>query len=131
MLRGVRGAITVDANTKVEIASRTKELLNAIVASNSLDTDDIASVIFTVTEDIDADFPALAARSMGWLHIPLLCSREIPVPGSMGLCIRVLLHVNTEKKQNEMIHVYMRDAKKLRPDIGTPMQDKYYISDNE
>lgn len=128
MLRGVRGAITVDENTKEEILSRTQELLRAIVTVNDIHTDDIASAIFTVTDDLNAEFPAVAARTIGWIHIPLLCSREIPIPGSLGMCVRVLLHINTNKKQDEIVHVYLRDAKKLRPDIDTPEQDKYYIS---
>ena len=79
MLRGVRGAITVDENTKEEILSRTQELLRAIVTVNDIHIDDIASAIFTVTDDLNAEFPAVAARTIGWIHIPLLCSREIPI----------------------------------------------------
>ncbi|MCX8124073.1 MAG: chorismate mutase [Spirochaetes bacterium] len=131
MIRGVRGAITVDANTKEEILQRTEELLRAIVTINKIQIDDIASAIFTVTDDVNAEFPAVAARNLGWLHIPLLCSREIPVPGSLGMCVRVLLHINTDKRQDEIVHVYLRDAKKLRPDINTPLQDKYYTSDDD
>ncbi len=130
VVRGVRGAITVDENTKEEIVQRTEELLRAIVTVNNIETQDIASAIFTVTDDLNAEFPAVAARRMGWIHIPLLCSREIPVPGSLGMCVRVLLHINTDKTPEEIVHVYLRDAKKLRPDIGTSVQDKYYISDN-
>lgn len=130
MVRGVRGAITVDANTKEEIVNRTLELLNVLVAKNGIHCDDIASAIFTVTDDLNAEFPAVAARKLGWIHIPLLCSREISVPGSLGMCVRVLLHINTDKKQDEIVHIYLREAKKLRPDIGSPVQDKYYISDN-
>ncbi len=130
MVRGVRGAITVDANTKEEIVQRTEELLRAIVTANTINTDDIASAIFTVTDDVNAEFPAVAARKLGWIHIPLLCSREIPVPGSLGMCVRVLLLINSDKKQEEIVHVYLRDAKKLRPDLGTAVQDKYYISDD-
>lgn len=129
-VRGVRGAITVDENSKEEIVYRTEDLLRAIVTLNNIETNDIASAIFTVTDDLNAEFPAVAARNLGWIHIPLLCSREIPVPGSLGMCVRVLLHVNTDKKPEEIVHVYLRDAKKLRPDIGTPVQDKYYISDS-
>lgn len=130
MVRGVRGAITVDENTKEEIVQKTEELLRAIVTVNKIQTNDIASAIFTVTDDLNAEFPAVAARKLGWIHIPLLCSREIPVPGSLGKCVRVLLHVNTDKSPEEIVHVYLRDARKLRPDIGTDVQDKYYISDS-
>ncbi|MEJ5362540.1 MAG: chorismate mutase [Spirochaetota bacterium] len=131
VVRGVRGAITVDENSKEEIVHRTEELLQAIVTVNKIQTNDIASAIFTVTDDLNAEFPALAARNLGWIHIPLLCSREIPVPGSLGMCVRVLLHINTDKNPEEIVHVYLRDAKKLRPDIGRPEQDKYYISDSQ
>ncbi|MGQ9843149.1 MAG: chorismate mutase [Spirochaetota bacterium] len=129
-VRGVRGAITVDENSKEEIVNRTEELLRAIVTLNKIETNDIASAIFTVTDDLNAEFPAVAARKLGWIHIPLLCSCEIPVSGSLGMCVRVLLHVNTDKKPEEIVHVYLRDARKLRPDIGTSVQDKYYISDS-
>ncbi|HXK65028.1 MAG TPA: chorismate mutase [Spirochaetota bacterium] len=131
VVRGVRGAITVDENSKEEIVHRTEELLRAIVTINKIQTNDIASAIFTVTDDLNAEFPAVAARKLGWIHIPLLCSREIPVPGSLGMCVRVLLHINTDKNPEEIVHVYLRDARKLRPDIGTPEQDKYYVSDSQ
>ncbi|HOJ29971.1 MAG: chorismate mutase [Spirochaetes bacterium] len=131
VVRGVRGAITVDENSKEEIVHRTEELLRAIVTVNKIQTNDIASAIFTVTDDLNAEFPAVAARKLGWIHIPLLCSREIPVPGSLGMCVRVLLHINTDKNPEEIVHVYLRDARKLRPDIGTPEQDKYYVSDSQ
>ncbi|MEW6526267.1 MAG: chorismate mutase [Spirochaetota bacterium] len=130
VVRGVRGAITVDENSKEEIVHRTEELLQAIITVNKIQTNDIASAIFTVTDDLNAEFPAVAARKLGWIHIPLLCSREIPVPGSLGMCVRVLLHINTDKNPEEIVHVYLREAKKLRPDIGTPVQDKYYVSDS-
>ncbi|MGB4268424.1 MAG: chorismate mutase [Spirochaetota bacterium] len=131
VVRGVRGAITVDENSKEEIVHRTEELLRVIVTVNKIQTNDIASAIFTVTDDLNAEFPAVAARNLGWIHIPLLCSREIPVPGSLGMCVRVLLHINTDKNPEEIVHVYLRDAKKLRPDIGRPEQDKYYTSDRQ
>lgn len=131
VVRGVRGAITVDENSKEEIVHRTEELLRAIVTVNKIQTNDIASAIFTVTDDLNAEFPAVAARKLGWIHIPLLCSREIPVRGSLGMCVRVLLHINTDKNPEEIVHVYLRDARKLRPDIGTPEQDKYYVSDSQ
>lgn len=116
--RGIRGATTVERNTKEEIFSATRELLEALVLRNELNTEDIASAIFTLTADLDAEFPALAARSLGWVEVPLLCTREIPVPGSLGMCIRVLLQVNTERRQSEMQHVYQRRAVVLRPDVS-------------
>ena len=116
--RGIRGATTVERNTKEEIFSATRELLEVLVQRNELNTEDIASAIFTLTADLDAEFPALAARSLGWVEVPLLCTREIPVPGSLGMCIRVLLQVNTERRQSEMQHVYQRKAVTLRPDVS-------------
>ncbi len=116
--RGIRGATTVERNTKEEIFAATRELLEVLVQRNELNTEDIASAIFTLTVDLDAEFPALAARSLGWVEVPLLCTREIPVPGSLGMCIRVLLQVNTERRQSEMQHVYQRRAVVLRPDVS-------------
>jgi chorismate mutase len=113
--RGVRGATTVDHNDQAEILAATSELLLLIMSKNDLLVEDIASVIFTVTEDLDAVFPALAARQMGWNEVALLCMREIPVPGSLGKCIRVLLHVNTSRSASELQHVYLRGAVSLRP----------------
>jgi chorismate mutase len=117
--RGIRGATTVEKNTKEEILNATTELLHALFQENELHAEDIASAIFTLTADLDAEFPALAARALGWTEVPLLCTREIPVPGSLGLCIRVLLHVNTTRTAAEMQHVYLHKAVALRPDIRT------------
>ncbi len=116
--RGIRGATTVEHNTKEDIFEATTDLLRAIVQKNELILEDITSVIFTVTADLDADFPALAARKLGWTEVPLLCTREIPVPGSLGMCVRVLLHVNTLRSAAEMQHIYQRKAVVLRPDIS-------------
>jgi len=116
--RGIRGATTVSADDKEQVLSATQELLASILAANpELRTEDIASVLFTVTEDIASAFPALAARQLGWDLVPMMCAREIPVPGSLPLCIRVLIYWNTEKEQQEIHHVYLRDAVKLRPDL--------------
>ncbi len=128
-VRGLRGATTVEHNTSEEIISRTEQLLELMVGKNSIRTGDIISVIFSVTDDVNAEFPAVAARRMGWLYTPLMCTREIPVPGSLAGCIRVLLHCNSDKRQEEMIHIYLNGAKKLRPDLDTSEKDKYYISD--
>ncbi|MCX7677844.1 MAG: chorismate mutase [Spirochaetes bacterium] len=127
-LRGIRGATTVDANTKEQIISRTIELLEELTKRNGVKVEDIASAIFSVTEDLNAEFPAVAARKLGWLYTPLFCTREIPVPGSLGRCIRVLLHVNTDKKQEEMLHLYLHDAIQLRPDLDCEEKDRYYQS---
>jgi chorismate mutase len=116
--RGIRGAITVEHNIGEEILTATTELLQLLVERNDLHPEDIASAIFTVTEDLDAAFPALAARAMGWTEVALICTREIPVPGSLSKCIRVLLHVNTTRSAAEIQHAYLRGAVKLRPEFG-------------
>ena len=117
-IRGVRGATTVTENEVDAILLATRELLEAVVASNaSMRPEDIGSAIFTVTEDLDATFPAQAARQMGWSMVPMMCAREIPVPGSLPKVIRVLVHWNTETPQSDIKHVYLRDAVKLRPDL--------------
>ncbi|MGE5703471.1 MAG: chorismate mutase [Clostridia bacterium] len=117
-VRGIRGAITVDSNTVDEIVDATKQLIEEIVAKNELKPEDIASVIFTTTEDLNAVFPARGARDFaGWEYVPLMCAQEIPVPGSLPKCIRLMMHVNTEKSGKEIHHVFLRDAVKLRPDL--------------
>ncbi|MTI79342.1 MAG: chorismate mutase [Firmicutes bacterium] len=116
-VRGVRGAITVEQNTAVEITKATQELLTSIIKENKISIDDICSVFFTITKDLNAQFPARAAREMGWQDVPLLCAQELDVPGSLSRCIRVLLHINTSQSQQEIEHVYLREAKKLRPDL--------------
>jgi chorismate mutase len=113
--RGIRGATTVDHNEQAEILAATGELLLLMMSKNGLLVEDIASVIFTVTEDLDAVFPAQAARQIGWNEVALMCMREIPVPDSLGKCIRVLVHVNTTRSASEIQHVYLREAVSLRP----------------
>lgn len=115
-MRGVRGATTVDANAADDIQKRTLELLGILVASNGIEPEDVASATFTVTGDLDAEFPAVAVRSMpGWEEVPLLCAREIPVTGSLERCVRVLLHWNTGRPQREVRHAFLRGARALRP----------------
>ena len=126
--RGVRGAITVDENTKEEIINKTEKLVNALIEKNNIKVEDVASAIFSVTDDIDEEFPAVAARNLGWIYTPLLCTREIPVKGGLLGCIRVLLHINTGLRQDEIIHVYLDGAKKLRPDLDSMDNDRYYTS---
>ena len=116
--RGVRGATTIKEDGKEEILSATRQLLALIIRRNNLKPEDVASAIFTTTPDIVAEFPALAARQLGWLEVPLLSGHEMAVPGSIPLCIRVLLHWNTDKGQGEIQHVYIRDARRLRPDLS-------------
>ena len=117
-VRGIRGASSVTENTPAEILAATKELLQELVRLNDLtDFSEIVSAVFTTTQDLNACFPAEAARTLGMNQVPLLCASEIAVPGALPRCIRILLHVNTERKQGEMVHVYLREAKKLRPDV--------------
>ncbi|MCX8067172.1 MAG: chorismate mutase [Anaerolineae bacterium] len=118
--RGIRGATTVDTNSPEAILSATRELLQALVAANGLDPADLAGAIFTVTSDLNAAFPAQAARELGWTYVPLLCAQEIDVPGALPGCIRVLLLWNTDKLPSEIVHVYLRGARNLRPDLAGP-----------
>lgn len=117
-VRGIRGATTVCEDTAEAVLSATGELLLAILEANpTLKPEDIASVLFTVTDDVRAAYPARAAREMGWGEVPLVCAQEIPVAGSLKCCIRVLIHWNTELAQHQIHHVYLRDAVQLRPDL--------------
>jgi chorismate mutase len=116
-MRGVRGATTVGRNEAGQIAERTRELLQLLMDANGMRPEDVASALFTVTEDLDAQFPSLAARGLpDWREVPLLCVREIPVPGSLGHCIRVLIHWNTDRPQAQVRHVFLRGARHLRPE---------------
>jgi chorismate mutase len=116
--RGVRGATTIASNTREEILIATRQLLGLMIRRNGIESRDVASALFSTTPDVDAEFPALAARQLGWLDVPLLCSHEMAVPGSLPMCIRVMIHWNTDKPQNEIEHIYVRDAKRLRPDLS-------------
>lgn len=118
MCRGVRGATTVAADDRNEILQATRQLLALMIRSNGIDTADLASATFTVTKDLTSEFPALAARQLGWIEVPLLCGYEITVQRSLPRCIRVLLHWNTTKTQSEIQHFYLHDAVKLRPDLS-------------
>ncbi|MCZ2127842.1 MAG: chorismate mutase [Anaerolineales bacterium] len=116
-IRGIRGAITVAEDEAQAILQATCELLQAILAENDgLQAQDIASALFTVSDDLSAAFPAQAARELGWDFVPMICAREIPVPNSLPKTVRVLLHWNTETPQKEIKHVYLREAVRLRPD---------------
>lgn len=118
-VRGVRGAITVERNEETEILNATAELLRQIVADNGIEPEEIASVFVTVTQDLDAAFPAKAIREMqGWELVPLMCALEIAVPGGLEKCIRLMVSVNTEKSQKDIRHVYLNNAIKLRPDLS-------------
>ena len=120
-IRGIRGATVVAADQAEEILAATRELLCAMLAGNpGLKPDDIASIFFTLTHDLNAVHPALAARQLGWGTVPLMCAQEIPVPGGMPRCIRVLIHWNTDVPQQEIHHAYLREAVNLRPDLQVP-----------
>jgi chorismate mutase len=114
--RGVRGAITVSNNDEDEILEATRELLQAMIRSNGIEVDDVASVYFTTTADLNATYPAYAARQLGWFDAALMCGHEMNVPGGLPRCIRVLIHWNTTRPAEEIVHVYLREARSLRPD---------------
>ena len=117
-VRGIRGAISVEADDPDQIRDATRELIEEILERNNIaDFDDVISAVFTTTPDLVSCFPAEAARHIGMTTVPLLCASEIPVAGAMPLCIRILLHVNSDRKPAEIEHVYLRDAAKLRPDM--------------
>jgi chorismate mutase len=116
--RGVRGATTIDANTPEAILKGTLELLALMIRQNDIRREDVASAIFTTTPDLDAEFPALAARQLGWLNVALMCVHELSVPGSLGRCLRILIHWNTEKTADQIVHVYIKGAARLRPDLS-------------
>lgn len=115
-VRGIRGATVVQRDTPDEVVAATRELLEAIVAANTIGPDDIASIIFTVTPDLSSEYPARAARLLGWTHTALLGATEMNVPGGLARCIRVLLHVNTRKGPKAIKHIYLHAAAQLRPD---------------
>ena len=114
--RGIRGATTAIANTAEDILEATDELMRMLIALNDLKPEDVATAIFTTTPDLNATFPALAARDIGWTEVPLLCTHEMAVPGSLTSCVRVLLQVNTTKSPSEIKHVYLKGARELRPE---------------
>lgn len=116
-VRGVRGAITVASDSAAEIVAGTKRLLAEIIERNGIETDEIVSVLFSLTADLRAAFPALGAREMGWTFVPMLHFTEIAVPGALARCIRVLMHVNTTRTQAEIEHAYLDGAAVLRPDL--------------
>ena len=118
MIRGVRGAITVSADQPEEILKETRKLILEMVKENKIVPDDVASVIISTTTDISSAFPAKAVRTIeDWTYVPVMCTHEMDVPGSMPLCIRVMMHVNTSIPQQEIQHIYLNEAVKLRPDL--------------
>ena len=115
-IRGIRGATTVERDTPEDILAATGELLAAMVEANRIEPDDVASALFTTTPDLSGDYPARAARELGWSTVPLLGATEMRVPGALARCIRVLLHVNTNTPPTSIKHIYLREARALRPD---------------
>ncbi|WHY75877.1 chorismate mutase [Neobacillus sp. WH10] len=120
MIRGVRGATTVNENTEEAIVSATVELLAKLIEVNHIQPDSVASVLISTTEDINAAFPAKALRKFAeWTYVPVMCMREIPVPNALKMCIRIMMHVDTDIAQDKIVHVYLKEAKVLRPDLGS------------
>jgi len=119
-VRGIRGATTVTQDESTEVLAATRALLEQLLEANRIENfEDIASVFFTTTPDLISAFPAEAARELGMKSVPLICASEIAVKGAMPRCIRVMIHVNTEQKQSEVVHVYLNEAQKLRPDVAS------------
>ena len=114
--RGIRGATTASANTAEDILEATHEMMRALIALNGLTPENVVSALYTTTQDLTATFPALAARKIGWLEVPLMCSHEMNVPGALQKCVRVMLHVNTDKTAADIKHVYLKGACQLRPE---------------
>lgn len=121
--RGIRGAITVLENTKEDIVTATKELLQKMLEANGVVIDDITCIWFTTTSDLNAEFPAVASRELGCVNTALICCHEMNVPGSLPKCVRILILVNTEKRADEIIHVYLKEAKCLREGIDSNQSD--------
>ena len=117
LVRGVRGATTVEANSVEAILEATRELLAAMLKANETDVEYIASAFFSTTVDLNAEFPAVAARDLGWTNVALMCGHEMNKPGGLPMCLRILLHVNTDKPARDIKHIYLRGARVLRPDI--------------
>jgi chorismate mutase len=115
--RGVRGATTVESNSVEAILEATRDLLAAMLKANEIEADEVASAFFTTTPDLNAEFPAVAARDIGWSHVALLCGHEMNKPGALPMCLRILLHINTNRAARDIKHVYLRGARVLRPDI--------------
>lgn len=116
--RGIRGATSVEANTKEAILARTKELIQQIVQANGIVKEDVACAFFTTTRDLNAEFPAAGARELGWNEVALLCGHEMDVPGALTGVVRIMLVVNTDKRPDQMQHVYLREARQLRPQLS-------------
>ena len=117
-LRGIRGAINVARNSRQEIFTKTRTLLETMVSANRIRERDVAAAIFTLTPDLNADFPAYAARDMGWTTVPMMCGSELGVPGAMKRVVRIMLLVNTSRSAKSIRHQYLGDTERLRPDLA-------------
>ncbi|GKU81002.1 chorismate mutase [Niallia sp. NCCP-28] len=118
MIRGVRGAITVEHNEETKIMNATERLVKAMILANDIQADDVASVFVSVTDDITAAFPAKVIRLQeGWTYVPVMCMKEMDVPFSLEKCIRIMFHVNTQVAQKDIKHIYLENAIALRPDL--------------
>jgi chorismate mutase len=124
LVRGIRGATTVDSNSKEEIIEKTKELLITLKKENDFKIEDIVSIFFSITSDLNAAFPAQSARELGWNRVPLFDMQEIDIPGSLPRCIRVLIQINCQKSQTEIKHCYLRRAEILRKDLIKETSDQ-------
>jgi chorismate mutase len=122
LIRGMRGAITVNQNTEEDIITATEELLVKLIEENDIQPDLVASAFISTTEDINAAFPAKVLRNLeGWTYVPVMCMQEMPVPNSLKMCVRIMMHVDTTKSQEEIKHIYLKGAKILRPDLGSSL----------
>lgn len=118
MIRGIRGAVTINRDEEVLVLEETAKLMREIIAANHIDPENVASVVISTTPDIVSAFPAKAVRTLpNWNYVPVMCMHEMNVPGALPLCIRVLIHLNTEVAQKDIQHIYLNDAIKLRPDL--------------
>jgi chorismate mutase len=125
--RGVRGATTVEKVDRESVLKATRELLALMIRVNKIEPEDVASAVFTTTEDITSTFPATAARQLGWLDVPLMCGHEMNVEGALARCIRVLIHWNTALTQKEIQHIYLHDARSLRPDRSMVLSESELV----
>ena len=131
LVRGIRGAITVDSNSKEEIIEKTKQLLTTLKKENNFKIEDIVSIFFSVTPDLNTAFPAQAARELNWNKVPLFDMQEIDVPGSLSRCIRILIQINCQKTQTEIKHCYLRGAKILRKDLIKETSDQRRVNSSD
>lgn len=118
MIRGVRGAITVNQNNEEEIVAAAERLFREAISANNITPNDVASIFISATEDVNASFPAKALRNIdGWTYVPVMCMKELSVPKSLKMCIRFMIHINTELAQEDIKHIYLEGAKQLRPEL--------------